>query len=469
MTQALALRSLLRDAGHRVTGVVMGQSRRREVPAFVRSKLDAPLSFIQSPNFVADDDERSVRPWATALQAMRNARALYGELSRLNDIIAEHQPDVVVNFFEPMAGWTYLRHAPDPPLVCVGHQYMFLHPEYAFPSGRVCNRWMARAFAASTAWRADRYLALSLYPVGEPQRAEPDTARSRSAWSQTGGDGRAATRAAGPDGGGPPLLGDNFAVMPPLLRDELFEQPLDRTEPFYLVYIVNNGYAEQVIRWHEANRETRLHCFWDRPNAQTVEGYDDTLTFHQLDDAKFLSMMARCRGLVSTAGFESIAEAMYLGKPVQVVPVEGHFEQWCNAFDTVRAGAGIRSQTFDLERLQQHIFRGSSEHRGAYRYTSPAPPHATPTRNIAAGHPRGEQPCVGLPTEAFRAWVTAGRERFVREIEAAARGENPDVNVSPSAFTAASTESEPAGSEPAGTGSSTTESASPASSAPSSS
>ncbi len=458
MTQALALRSLLRDAGHRVTGVVMGQSRRREVPAFVREKLDAPLSFIQSPNFVADDAERSVRPWATAFQALRDARTLYGELSRLNDIIAEHRPDVVLNFFEPMAGWTYLRHAPDPPLVCVGHQYMFLHPEYAFPSGRVCNRWMARAFAASTAWRADRYLALSLYPVGEQPLAEPDPGASRLAWDGAGGDGLAATRAARRNGGGPPILGDDFAVMPPLLRDELFEQPLDRTEPFYLVYIVNNGYAEQVIRWHEAHPETRLHCFWDRPNAETGEAYDDTLTFHQLDDAKFLSMMARCRGLVSTAGFESIAEAMYLGKPVQVVPVEGHFEQWCNAFDTVRAGAGIRSRTFDLKRLQQHIFRGSAESRAAYRYASPAPPHTAPKAGVAAASP------VGLPTEAFRAWVTAGREQFVREVETAAREGQPDVTMSPPAFASTSE-----GTESTATESTATESAASASSAPPSS
>ena len=430
MTQALALRSLLCDAGHRVTGVVMGQSRRREVPDFVQEKLDAPLSFVQSPNFVADEDERSVRPWATAFQALRDARTLYGELSRLNDIISEHSPDVVVNFFEPMAGWTYLRHAPTPPLVCVGHQYMFLHPEYMFPSGRVCNRWMARAFAASTAWRADRYLALSLYPVGERKQPPVDAGGKQRAWGEAGGDGFAASAASHLNRGRHPVLGNDFAVMPPLLRNELFEQPLDRTEPFYLVYIVNNGYAEQVIRWHEAHPETRLHCFWDRPDAQGVETYDDTLTFHQLDDAKFLSMMARCRGLVSTAGFESIAEAMYLGKPVQVVPVEGHFEQWCNAFDTVRAGAGIRSKVFDLKCLQQHICHGSSDRGMAQRYVSPPPPRV-----------RTSDATVGLPTDRFRAWVTAGRDRFVREIEAAAREGQPHVKASSTAFMSASSPS----------------------------
>jgi hypothetical protein len=128
----------------------------------------------------------------------------------------------------------------------------------------------------------------------------------------------------------------------------------------------------------------RLHCFWDRPGAKPVEHHDETLTFHQLDDAKFLSLMARCRGVVSTAGFESVAEAMYLGKPVQVVPVEGHFEQLCNAHDTVRARAGVRSRRFDIDRLQAFRSRRSPD------------------------------------ASTFRQWVEQSRTRFVHEIEAAA-------------------------------------------------
>jgi len=95
--------------------------------------------------------------------------------------------------------------------------------------------------------------------------------------------------------------------------------------------------------------------------------------------------MARCRGFVSTAGFESIAEAMYLGTPVQVVPVDGHYEQRCNAVDAVRAGAGVRSTQFDIGRLRAALGRGSA------------------------------------PEERFQAWVRQGRRRFVRELEAAAQ------------------------------------------------
>lgn len=347
LTQALSLRRLLREAGHSVSEVIVGQSRCRTVPSFFQDGFEAPVTFVKSPSFVPDDNDRSVRPWATLWHELARVPAFLRSLRTIDAAVAAHDPDVIVNFFEPLGGAYAMRYRPEVPHVAVGHQYMFHHPTYQFPPGRWGERWMARAFSRCTAWGADRRLALSLYPA--PDRPQ-----------------------------------DGLVVLPPLLRPDVFRQPQDEQEPFFLVYILNSGYADEVIRWHEQTPDVPLHCFWDRPDAPPVDPYDETLTFHQLDDAKFLSFMARCRGLVSTAGFESVGEAMYLGTPVQVVPVEGHFEQLCNAFDTVRAGAGIRSGRFNVDELRSAL------------------PGACPR------------------TDEFRRWVQEAQPRFIREIEAVA-------------------------------------------------
>ncbi len=65
--------------------------------------------------------------------------------------------------------------------------------------------------------------------------------------------------------------------------------------------------------------------------------------------------MKDCIGYVSTAGFESICEAMYLGKPVMMVPTEGQFEQECNAIDAVKSNAGISSKEFDISKLVDYL------------------------------------------------------------------------------------------------------------------
>lgn len=73
------------------------------------------------------------------------------------------------------------------------------------------------------------------------------------------------------------------------------------------------------------------------------------LTFHMLDDRKFIQYMAHAKAYATTAGFESVCEAMYLNKPVLMVP--SHIEQACNAHDVFLCGAGVVCDRFDLDQL----------------------------------------------------------------------------------------------------------------------
>jgi uncharacterized protein (TIGR00661 family) len=143
-------------------------------------------------------------------------------------------------------------------------------------------------------------------------------------------------------------------VVPPLLREQLHHLKIENKD-FILGYMVNDGYSMEIIDWNRKNPHIRLHIFWDKKDEPEVKNVSETLTFHQLNAEKFLGMMAQCRGLVTTAGFESICEAMYLGKPVLMVPVEGQYEQACNAIDAVKAGAGIRDDHFNISKLVEYI------------------------------------------------------------------------------------------------------------------
>ena len=71
---------------------------------------------------------------------------------------------------------------------------------------------------------------------------------------------------------------------------------------FVLIYLLNHGYAAQLIEWHKNNPHVALHCFYDKPDAPPEFRHDDTLTFHRLDGEKFLRMMADCKYVACTAG-----------------------------------------------------------------------------------------------------------------------------------------------------------------------
>lgn len=113
--------------------------------------------------------------------------------------------------------------------------------------------------------------------------------------------------------------------------------------------MLNEGYADEVMEWHAKNREVPLHIFWDKASAPDEFVVDSTLTFHKINDTKFLKLMASCRGYITTAGFESVCEALYLGKPAMMIPA--HVEQSINATDAMKVGAGVVADSFDISKL----------------------------------------------------------------------------------------------------------------------
>jgi uncharacterized protein (TIGR00661 family) len=143
-------------------------------------------------------------------------------------------------------------------------------------------------------------------------------------------------------------------VVPPLLRKEVLELN-PGNENYLLGYMLNAGYSEEIINWHKTRPDITAHFFWDKNDAPDDLEVEKNLFFHRISDIKFLSYMKNCMGFASTSGFESVCEAMYLNKPILMVPTGGHFEQLCNSLDASRAGAGIVCQSFELNRLLDYI------------------------------------------------------------------------------------------------------------------
>jgi uncharacterized protein (TIGR00661 family) len=274
--------------------------------------MPTPVTVIPSPAF-ALRDSRSVDLVRTAIDAVRGAPAYARALRRLRTLVRELRPDLILNFFEPLTGIFALLERHRPPVIAVGHQFMLEHPAHVRAPGLRLQqfglRWFVRLVGA-----ASTRLALSLYDA-------PDLPRR------------------------------NVVVCPPLLRKRLFELRPNPKGTMLLVYMVSHGYSERVIAWHAAHPRTVIHCFYDKPGVSAEFQHDATLTFHRLDGEKFLRFMAECQYVVSTAGFESVAEAAYLGKPLVLVPLANQVEQQVNALDAARMGFGVATQRFDLDRV----------------------------------------------------------------------------------------------------------------------
>ena len=309
MTQALAMEEILTTAGHEVSAIVIGTCNRREVPAYFKAGTKARLFPVASPNFFFDKQSKSINLWKTFLFNVLSIPRFLKELKKIHKLVKAEKPQVIINFYDVLGGYYFGIYNPRVKRICVAHQYLASHKSFPFAPDTGFNKFCFRLTNMVTAINSHKKLALSF-------RDLPNDSR-------------------------------HLNVTPPLLRREIYKLEVTKGD-YILAYVVNKGYAYDLMQWHKYNKRVKLHCFWDNREEEDEWSPWKNLTFHHISDRKFLKLMAGCMGYVSTAGFESICEAMYLGKPVMMMPVKKQYEQACNARDAQLAGAGMIADSFDL-------------------------------------------------------------------------------------------------------------------------
>ena len=311
LTQCIALEEILRNNGHEVVEILVGKSNARSLPEFFGRSVHAPVGRFESPNFLPTASNKRDNIMRSVAYNLAKVPTFWRSIRYIRQRIRETEADVVINFYELLTGFAYAFYPITVPQICIGHQYLFLHRDFDLPRRQKAKILMLNFFSRLTSFGAYKRLALSFKQLDEDKK-------------------------------------QHICVVPPLLRKEVFRQQTTLGDYIH-GYMVNAGFGENVMEWHKRNPSVPLRFFWDRKGEERIKRIDDTLSFYQLDDTEFLRQMSGCKAYASTAGFESICEAMYLGKPILMVPA--HIEQDCNAYDAAANGAGIVSNDFNLDRL----------------------------------------------------------------------------------------------------------------------
>jgi uncharacterized protein (TIGR00661 family) len=326
LTQAITLRNMLTKNGHQLVSVLVGKSNRRELPPFFFKNIQAPVHRFDSPNFAPAPKNKKASLWKSFLCNLPQFPSYIRSIHLIRRHIRQSAADRVINFYEIMTGLAYALFPPTAPCISVAHQYLFLHPAYPFPPNESkLQLALLKAFTRLTCLRSTRILALSIQQKNFPPHKR-------------------------------------ITIVPPLLRNEVLQ--LSPTPGHYLLgYLLNPTYADDIIAYQQAHPDITMHFFWDKKDAPEETVINPRLSFHTLNDQLFIQYMAACKAYATTAGFESVCEALYLGKPTLMVPT--HIEQSCNAHEASSAGAGIVSNHFDLDAFLAYIphYQGNAAFR----------------------------------------------------------------------------------------------------------
>jgi len=309
LSQSVALKEYLEEDGHTVDAVYVG-GHSRELPAYYKDIFKEKLILFSSPGFLRTPNKKGIYVGRTILYNLARSAVYLKEVRRIRREINRLKPDVVFNFYEGLGALAMRKLSPDIQRIGIGHHF-FLHLNvYHFKGGRFFHRALLKHHTNLIMSSCDRVLALSF-------REHPGNER--------------------------------ITVVPPLVRKRLREASYKGGEA-YLVYLLHEGFVVNLIRLAAKHPELSFDLFSDLPPETPVP---EGIRLHRIDDANFIEKMKNCKGVISTAGFDTAAEAAFMGIPLAVIPTENHYEQLCNSVDVERSGIGTLLREFSVPALAE--------------------------------------------------------------------------------------------------------------------
>ena len=133
LTQALALKQMLLHEGHEVVKVLVGKSKNRVIPEFFMNQIGTPIELFDSPNFLPSKDNRKFNLLRSLIYNTLLAPSYLSSIHLIRKNIQESGADIIINFYEELCGITCSLFRFGIPEVCIGHQYLFLHPSFQMP------------------------------------------------------------------------------------------------------------------------------------------------------------------------------------------------------------------------------------------------------------------------------------------------------------------------------------------------
>ena len=126
-------------------------------------------------------------------------------------------------------------------------------------------------------------------------------------------------------------------IHTPVIRRQVRELA-PQNHGHYTVYLPAFDEETLVKRLRYLSRTTRWEVFSKHSRQESEHG---NVLVRPVSGAAFTDSLARSTGVLCGAGFETPAEALFLGKKLLVVPMKNQYEQACNAAALAKLGVPV--------------------------------------------------------------------------------------------------------------------------------
>jgi len=297
------------EQGHQVKMAASGQA----LPYFQEHLPD--VQEIWGLSFVLEHGQ--VRAWQTLSKNVRGAlRGVPADWNRGVELARAFAPELVITDFD---GFTYLyAKVHRLPVISVGNIQMVdrCRHDAGILRGIRSHYLEARAFVGRKLPRADRYLITTFFH--------------------------------------PPIRKARTALIPSILRPEILAARRESGDHL----VVYGRISEESTA---ALRASGVPCrVYGARDALTADVEDGNLLYRPFSNEVFIDDLRTSLGVVASAGFSLMSEAVYLRKPMLALPLAGQFEQEMNARYLERLGYGTAASALDEPSLRRFLQREST-------------------------------------------------------------------------------------------------------------
>jgi len=304
--QAIALKQILDKLNIQVLATYVGKNHVNRNHNWAFKEMNLTPNDFYSPNFVYKNNEVNIP--LTIFKTLKNLKNIKSSVAYLNNQIKHHNPDFIVNFYEPLT--PLANHNTNIPVITLGHQFMINHPNYPNPIKWWFHKQLINIFNKLISFNTTHTIALSYYPDYNH---------------------------------------NNILVAPPLLRQSILTAKPNPKLNNVAVYLVNSELLHNLL--------PQLTLY---PNYNFTI-YNETYTTKgknykcKLISSNFIQSMLNSHHVICSGGFETTAEANYHNKNILMVPLPNHTEQILNSLDAYQHNIALTNNTYNLTNLLNNI------------------------------------------------------------------------------------------------------------------
>lgn len=125
---------------------------------------------------------------------------------------------------------------------------------------------------------------------------------------------------------------DNF-ILPPVIKESIYKAD-PKNKGHITVYLP--AYRDNILENYLLPlKEFEFQVFSAQKSQPEKKA---NISFIPINQSMFNESLINCQGIVTGAGFETPAEALHLGKKLLAIPINGQYEQQCNAAALAQMG-----------------------------------------------------------------------------------------------------------------------------------